>query len=132
MKHLKVLFAGIIAAIALIAAAPAANAQKLSGAELKMAVAELNKQLPMEIAEGATMTKITLNDKATLLTITFTFNPQKMGVTLAEAKSEVAEMTSRDMRALIGDDFDMFQGMFDCDVDIVIAFPDKTSQTFHL
>ena len=136
MKHLKSLLAGLLAALALIVAAPAVNAQtgaqKLSPSEMKMAVAAFSSQLPLEIAEGASIDKITINDDATLLTIVFKFNPAKMGISLAEAKSEMSDMSANDMRALIGDDIDDLFKVFDCDVDIVISFPDKTSQTFHM
>ncbi len=131
MKHLKTLLAGIIAALALVVAAPSANAQ-LSKSDLREGIALLNQQLPMEVAEGASITKITLNDDATLMTIIFKLVPSKMGITLAEAKAEVSEMSAADMRGFIGDDLDELFATFGCDVDIVISFPDKTSQTFHM
>ena len=128
MKHLRSIIAGLVALLA-IAVAPTTTAQKLTPEQMVMAVEAFNKQLPMEIAEGISIDKMEVNDESTLLTITFKTNPKKMGITLEEA---MAEIGSGDIHEFLGDDAEELFKVFDCDIDIVIEFPDTSSKTVSL
>lgn len=132
MKKIKAIALSIIAVVAMVIAMPNAQAQTLTPDMRKMAVVEMRKQLPMEVTEGMTWTKCDLSQDGNTMIWTFKVNPRQMGVSLAEAKSELNGYTNSEFKALLGDDFQQVLDMFGCDVQIVLVFPDNTTKKFRI
>lgn len=132
MKKIRTILCGLVAAFALMFSTSVAKAQDISPEMLRMVVAEMNKELPMQVEEGMNFTKVALNSDCTVLTLYFDLNPKQMGMTLEEAKAELGSYSGNDMKAMVGDDIEQLFALFNCTVDLVINYPDKTSQTFHL
>lgn len=133
MKTIKSILVGVMAVVAMFVAAPKVQAQ--TALEMrKMVVAEMRKELPMEVEEGLTWSKCDLSQDGETMIWTFKINPRKMGVSLADAKEEFNGLTSREFKAMIDEDgeFDSIMGMLGCDVQIIIAFPDGTNKKFML
>lgn len=132
MKTVRTFIVSILALIIIIIAAPiSTSAQKLTIQERRDVVAELEKTLPMEVSEGMTWTKIQYNQTENRLTIVFLLSPDALGVSLADIKKEVNTWTTADLREITGNDFTDIMNIFECAIDIKLAFPDNTSKTFH-
>ena len=110
---------------------PKASAQMTTDMR-KTAVIEMRKQLPMEVAEGMKWTKVDLSKDGQVMVWTFKVNPREMGSTLSEAKEELNSYTNSEFKSLLGDDFDEMLQIYDCDVQIIIEFPDNTSKKFRI
>lgn len=131
MKKIKAIALCIMAVVAMVVAMPKASAQSMEDVR-KMAVIEIRKQLPMEVAEGMTWTKCDLSADNTVMVWTFKVNPRQMGVSLAEAKSELDGYTNSEFKAMLGDEFDAVLAAFGCDVQVVLVFPDNTTKKFRI
>lgn len=128
MKKLKVLLVGIMAVIAMIAAAPEAGAQDLLQAR-KQVVVMLQNQLPQVVEEGMTWTNCTLSNDGKTINWTFDINPVEMGVSLEDAKTALKSLIDTDefKAILLSDELKQVMTMLDCNLNITFVFPDKTS-----
>ena len=127
VKHLRILTVAIAAIVAMYSSSASAQ---FTPEIRKHAVAEMSRQLPMEVATGMVWTKCTLNQSGTVMIWTFTINPDQMGTSLSAAKTEFNNMTSESFKAMLGKEFQEVLNAFGCDVESVITFPDNTSKKF--
>lgn len=132
MKRIRTIITGIIAVIITFTAMPMLSAQTLTPEIKQKVTTELRKQLPMEVATGMMWTNITLNAAGTAMDWTFTINPTKMGTTLAEAKSELKATSAQEFKALLGKEFDEIFKLLDCNLNIILVFPDKSEVKYLL
>lgn len=127
MKTIKTLFAGLIAALAMLMATPAAKAQAVNAEQLKLIVNELQKTLPMTVSEGMTWTKVSVDDDNNLIW-TFKITPKDMGMSLSEVKSELSSLSPEELRdMLLGDEFIDVLNTLGCDVIIKFLLPDDST-----
>ena len=84
VKHLRILTVAIAAIVAMYSSSASAQ---FTPEIRKHAVAEMSRQLPMEVATGMVWTKCTLNQSGTVMIWTFTINPDQMGTSLSAAKT---------------------------------------------
>lgn len=133
MKLLKTLLAGIVLVIAMFSAQNASAQSDKPSLEFKqLVVKEMQKQLPMEAAEGMIWTKFTLNSTGSLMTWVFKIDPVAMGTTTAEAKEEFSEYSSKDIKNLLGEEVAEVQQMMDCDCQLVFTLPDGTEFKYFI
>lgn len=131
MKSIKSIMAALLAIVALFIAAPTASSETLNASQRRAVIAEIQKQLPMEVEDGMFWIRAEINADATVMTFTITFDPAEIGLTVAEAKKELNGYTSAQFRKMLGDEFNDMVKSFGCQVNMVLMFPDKTSKIFR-
>ena len=124
MKTFKTVFVILMALVAIIVAAPSSLAKVPSAEQLE----EFNKKLPMDVEEGMTCTLAAADADNAVMVLTFKINPRKMDMSLDEAKSELNSYNGSGFREFLGDDFASMLKAFDCDVQIVLEYPDGTDK----
>ncbi len=129
MKIFKILFLAIAAIVTSFVAAPTVSAQGISADQLPLIVPVMQSNLPTEVSEGVQWTKVEVTPDATLLSLTFSFDPAPMGVSLDEFKEGMKVMGDKQVQESFGELIEMFQNL--CDIDIILEFPDKTSMKYH-
>lgn len=115
------------------ASAPEQEGQITTLSQKREVVNIMTQQLPMEVEVGMTWTNVEINSSGTLLTFTFSIDPEKVGgVTIDEFKKELDTLSEQEKYNLFISEYIDVLTMMNCDGCIILNYPDGTQSTLNL
>lgn len=115
------------------ASAPEQEGQITTLSQKREVVNILTQQLPMELEVGMTWTNVEINSSGTLLTFTFSVDPEKVGgVTIDDFKKALDTFSKQEICNLLGSEFLDVLTMMNCDGRIIFNYPDGAHSTLNV